>query len=248
MSPRIASHRTPVNPIASVSAADLERLLERLPAFARLGASDRRSLAGCATRRDLRRGEFVFRQGDVWPFVLVIAAGRLEWSMVSPEGRRQALFDLRPGKALWSHSLFDDGPMPADLEVMEPSVTFRWDRETIKPILERQPRAMWEVSAALVESMRMVREIVYGFAFHSVSQRLAQLLLSRYPLAEGQPAARDLTLDEMAAFVGSTPALVSRILYTFADKGCIRITRTEFEFVDRGKLERLASDGQEGSG
>ena len=59
---------------------------------------------------------------------------------------------------------------------------------------------------------------------------------------EGVPVARDMTLDDMAAVLGSTREMVCRLLYRFSDMGLVDITRTEFVFTDRAKLKRLADD------
>ena len=53
---------------------------------------------------------------------------------------------------------------------------------------------------------------------------------------------RDLTLDEMAAMVGTTRELVCKVFYRFADAEVIRINRTEFVFTNREKLEQLAGE------
>ncbi len=87
--------------------------------------------------------------------------------------------------------------------------------------------------------MRKVREVVYGFAFHPVAGRLANLLLNHYKPVEGQATPRDLTLDEMAHTVGSTRELVSKTLHQFAGEGMIKISRVEITFTDRKKLEQL---------
>ena len=49
-----------------------------------------------------------------------------------------------------------------------------------------------------------------------------------------------MTLDEMAAHIGSTREMVCRILQRFANQGLIEITRTEFSFTDREQLNLLA--------
>jgi hypothetical protein len=49
-----------------------------------------------------------------------------------------------------------------------------------------------------------------------------------------------MTLDEMASRVGTTREMVCRILYKFADKKWIDITRTEFRLVDPSGLQRMA--------
>ena len=93
--------------------------------------------------------------------------------------------------------------------------------------------------------MRKVRNIVYGFAFHKVSGRLAQLLLDFYQPSDGMSANRDLTLEEMANSIGTTKELVSRTLHRFAEEGMIEINRMQFVFTDRESLEILAGQDEE---
>lgn len=219
---------------------DLSERLAHAPVFSKLVAADRAELARFSRHRTYQKGEVICRQDEIWPNVIYVAAGRAEWAMLSPEGKRQVVFALSPGDVMWGHSLFDDLPMPAALEVMEACEAYLWPREIIVPVISRNCDAMWDVSRTLVWAMRRVREVVYGFAFHPVAGRLARLLLQHYRPVEGRPAPRDLTLDEMADTVGTTRELVSKTLHRFADEGLIRINRMEFVFTDRGRLEELA--------
>ncbi len=214
--------------------------LSKAPVFSKLTDHDRQKLVEHAVERKYKKDEYVCWQGEVWSRVAYIAAGRLEWAMLSPEGRRQVVFSLDPCEVVWGHSVVDGFPMPASLEVREDAVLYMWERETVLPILLRNAEAIWDVSQILVQYMRHVREVVYGFAFHPVAGRLARLLLNHYHPVDGQPAPRNLTLDQMADTVGTTRELVSRTLHRFADEGLIRVNRVEFAFLDREKLEGLA--------
>lgn len=210
------------------------------PVFSKLTPGDRAELAQIAVRKTYNKGEFICWQGDHWYKVLYLASGRLGWSMLSPDGKRQVVFRLGSRDVIWGHSLFDDKPMPASLEVMEDCEVFMWHKDQICPIVSRHVEAVWDITRELMSTMRQVREVVYGFAFHPVAGRLARLLLEHYHPVEGQPAPRDLTLDEMADTVGTTRELVSKTLHRFADDGMIQINRVQFVFTDRGQLEHLA--------
>ena len=214
--------------------------LSQAPVFSKLTERDRADLVAGAMERKYNKDEYVCWQGETWPYVAYIASGRLEWAMLSPEGRRQVVFALRPCEVVWGHSVVDGLAMPASLEVREDAVLYLWERETILPILFRNAEAAWDVSRILINYMRHVREVVYGFAFHPVAGRLARLLLTHYNPVDGKPAPRNLTLDQMADTVGTTRELVSRTLHRFADEGLIRVNRVEFAFLDRDKLENLA--------
>jgi len=130
--------------------------------------------------------------------------------------------------------------MPASLEVREDTVLYFWERDSILPVIQQNAQASWDVANILIQYMRNVREVVYGFAFHPVAGRLARLLLTHYNATDGQLAPRNLTLDQMADTVGTTRELVSRTLHRFANEGLIHVNRVEFAFLDRERLESLA--------
>ena len=219
--------------------------LSKAPVFSKLTEHERTDLAAVATEKKYGKDEYVCWQGEVWPYVAYIASGRLEWAMLSPEGRRQVVFALHPCDVVWGHSVVDGLSMPASLEVREDTVLYLWARDSILPIIHQNAQASWDVANILIQYMRNVREVVYGFAFHPVAGRLARLLLTHYNATDGQLAPRNLTLDQMADTVGTTRELVSRTLHRFADEGLIQISRMELAFLDREKLEFMAGGNEQ---
>lgn len=77
--------------------------------------------------------------------------------------------------------------------------------------------------------------------FQPVAARLAGLLIREYQEQSGDLADRSLTLDEMSVMIGTTPVMVCKILSRFADQGVIKVSRTEFEFIDWEELEKMAN-------
>jgi CRP-like cAMP-binding protein len=91
----------------------------------------------------------------------------------------------------------------------------------------------------MIRRMQRASAIVDDLAFQSVSGRLAHLLLDHFDSAGEQAVERSLTLDEMAVRIGTTREMVCRVLYRFADKKLINVTRTEFMLTNRPGLARL---------
>lgn len=60
-----------------------EQFLARLPLFAGLGAAELARLAGATARRELKRGEFLFRQGEQPTGFHVVVHGRIELRALS---------------------------------------------------------------------------------------------------------------------------------------------------------------------
>ena len=220
-------------------------LAERLsgdPVFNHLSERDRKDLASLAFEMRYSKGQFICLQDDVWKRALYLSAGKLNWVMIAPDGKRQVVFRVSPGSIVWGHSLFDDAPMPASIEAAEDCKVCMWDGEDILPIVSRNVDAVWAITHGLVRSMRAVRDVVYGFAFHPVAGRLASLLLKHYAPAEGQASARDLSLEEMAQMIGSTREVISKILHDFASDGLIEINRVEIKFNDCARLEKIFNE------
>jgi CRP-like cAMP-binding protein len=98
----------------------------------------------------------------------------------------------------------------------------------------------WELCRLMIQRMQRASAIVEGLAFQPVSGRLARLLLNDFISVGDAAITRHMTLDEMAARVGTTREMVCRALYRFADKKLIDVTRTEFVLTDKNGLAQVA--------
>jgi CRP-like cAMP-binding protein len=94
----------------------------------------------------------------------------------------------------------------------------------------------------MIQRMQRASAIVDDLAFQPVAGRLAHLLLDHFDTSGEQTIERSLTLDDMATRIGTTREMVCRVLYRFADKKLINVTRTEFVLTDRDGLSHLADD------
>jgi CRP-like cAMP-binding protein len=91
----------------------------------------------------------------------------------------------------------------------------------------------------MIYKMTRASEILEEMAFQPVAGRLAKLLMESGLKEKHGFIYRSLTLDEMAARIGSTREMVCRFLHRFADDKIIDITRTEYRIVDHDRLNEL---------
>ncbi len=196
-------------------------------------------LARLATVRKFAPGEYCCHQGDLWPYVIFLVDGAMQWTMLSIGGREHVLFTLSPDEVFWGHSIFDDQPMPASLMARQISITYRWHRDVIVPFLYRYPETLWELAGVLTSNMRKAREIIYGLAFQPVAARMATLLLDRFSDPDDKSVQRDLTLSAIASRVAASPEVVCRILHQFQSDGLLEVTRATITLFDREALEDL---------
>ena len=105
------------------------------------------------------------------------------------------------------------------------------------PIFLRNGPMSWELTCLMVSHMLLASEIVEGLAFQPVAGRLDGWLLDRYRDAVGDYVSRDMTLEEIAAQIGTAREMVCRVLYRFAEEGAVEINRTEFMISNSAILE-----------
>lgn len=209
---------------------NLPDLFKKNPVFAAFALSDLNDLARLVSRRSYQRNEKVILYGDVWPYLFLVGQGSIDAVKESGEGRTLMVSTFLAGDIFWGLAFFqEDSPMPVTLEAREDTLLYLWSRVSILPILTRNGEASWELCRLMAGRMQRASEILEGLAFQ--------------PVAGDAAISRHLTLDEMAARIGSTREMVCRALYGFSDKKLIEVTRTEFVLTDRAGLSRLVERG-----
>lgn len=142
------------------------------------------------------------------------------------------------GEEFWSHTIFDGEPMPSTLEAAQESVIYQWDGEDVLRILFENSESVRALLQRQVKLIRKRRETISDLAFQPVTSRLAKLILEQVPALENS-AQRDLTLDQIASMVASSPEVVCRTLYHLQREGFLQVTRASITLHDRAALERL---------
>jgi CRP-like cAMP-binding protein len=209
--------------------------------FSNLPPMDLTRLAENSVVKEYKTDDALTRAGEIWPYLFLIADGKVNAIKDSIEGRSLVVAELEKGDIFWGLAFFlDNTQNPVTLQFTCPSTAFLWQKERILPLMLERGRLTWDLSQLMVVRMLHASQVIEELAFTPVAGRLARLLLDFPGKGESGPISRSLTLEEMAARIGSTREVVCRFLQRFADAGMIRITRTEFEITDGGKLTNVA--------
>jgi CRP/FNR family transcriptional regulator len=217
---------------------ELLALLENAEVLGKIANAQKQQLVSLAIRRVLKRDEALYWQGDLWRNVLLIASGSLRSVIHSTDGRSYVVSTWEKRDEFWSHSLFDGEPMPSTLEAVQESIVYQWDGEEVLRILFGNSDAMRALLRRQIKMIRKRRETIADLAFQPVTGRLAKLLLEQVPVSENS-AQRDLTLDQIASRVATSPEVVCRALYQLQRDGLLQVTRASITLHDRAALERL---------
>ncbi|MBW6472003.1 MAG: Crp/Fnr family transcriptional regulator [Anaerolineaceae bacterium] len=224
---------------------DFALLFDQNPVFAALSEDKKDLVMKEAISKQFSKGQFVTLDGDIWPYMFLITKGRIHAIKSSMEGRSLVVTTFDAGDIFWGLAFFyETMPMLVSLEVAENTSIMLWSARSLIPILKSEGTAAWELSRLMVYKMMRASEILEEMTFQPVAGRLAKLLMDTVRDQEHEPVTRSLTLDEMAARIGSTREMVCRFLHRFADDGIIDITRTEFRVMDTKRLTKVATNSK----
>ncbi|MES0359594.1 MAG: Crp/Fnr family transcriptional regulator [Anaerolineales bacterium] len=218
----------------------MERFSDHL-LFSGLPQATLKQLADKAITKTYTSQEIIVYQEDVWPYLFFVDQGKIHATKESLEGRAFIATTLIPGDIFWGLAFFiDEAPMPVMLQANSDAVIYRWSRDYLVPMIKANGVMSWNLCQIMIKRMQLASDIVEDLAFQPIMGRLAGLLIDLSGDADGEFIARELTLEEMAARIGTTREMVCRHLYRFAEKGAIQINRTELKIVDRELLQNQA--------
>ena len=200
------------------------KLIPETSVFSVLSKDELVSLIQLAKHRNLSKGDYLVRQGDEWPHLFLIEEGAIVAEKDSVDGRTFVAGTFKKGDVFWGITFFlERVGMPAGLQAFEDTSLLQWSKSQIMPIIERNGLFSWELSKLAVSRILYASEILESMTFHPIGVRLARLLMGISGNENQISIERNLTLDEMAARIGSTREMVCRLLYKFSDEGLIKI-------------------------
>ena len=221
---------------------DIKSQLKQVSIFSSLKEEEIIEVFQNATSRKYLKGEYVTHKGDKWPYLLLVISGEFIAAKESGQGRFFNIETFKPNSIFWGLSLFELGkPNPVSIQSSKDGILLFWHKDQFQQIISSHTTVAWKVIGLLAKKMERVGEIVEELAFRPLTSRLANLLLKQLGDSKDGRISRILTLDEMAARIGSTREMVCKILYQFSDLGVIEVQRTELKIIDRLELENIES-------
>ena len=183
----------------------LPELVAQSPVFSHLKSQELARLSQLARSREYQKGEWIAHYGDDWPYLFVVESGTVTAVKESEDGRTLIIMALGPGEIFWGAAFFQrERPTWQPWSPKNPAASTCGPTKSCVLLSIHMPRFPGSWQRLLVRRMQRASDIVEELAFQPVAGRLAKFLLSRFGESAGERVTRNLTLDEMAAHIGST--------------------------------------------
>ena len=215
-----------------------ETFLASLPLFKELGAATLARLAAGTTRRPLKRGEALFRQGEPATGMYVVVHGEIKLSASTPARGRRLTGIVGPGQSFGDPVMFLERRTLVTAQAAGDALVLHLLKEAVFAELERNPRFARRMIAGLSQRVEsLVRELDRQ-SVASGTERLVAFLLQHDRGETGLVLTLPAAKAEIASQLNLTPEHFSRILHDLAQTGVLQIRGRRITVPDTDRLRR----------
>lgn len=212
--------------------------LKRLCYFEGCSPSELQWIKQYVLTKEVKEGQVVARQGDPSETLYFVVSGAVKVYKTSVDGKEQILHIAQKGESFGDIGIFDNGPAPASMAALTPTLLYQVRKNDLHAILRKCPTVAMNALRALAERVRRDSRLVEELSFGQVMNRVARLLL-KYMEWETGSGIR-LTQQDMANMVGSSREMVNKSLRYMEDREALRTTRKGIQIINRRILENIA--------
>jgi CRP-like cAMP-binding protein len=150
---------------------------------------------------------------------------------------------LYPTDFFGEMSLLDGMPRSANVITQEPSEVLTIYRDHFLNIIEKSPKILLKMTAALSKRLRKANELIHSLAFFDVYGKVARVLLNLSAergrvTDQGTVIDMRLTQQELAELAGMTRETMARTLRDFQQAGCLRVESGIITILEIDMLRR----------
>jgi len=228
--------------------ADTGTFLIHCPAFNCARAASLRDLAQAATERSYQPGETIYDEGEDWPYLALVRAGKVIYTLLSPDGKTQSLGERLPLDALNETGTFDGGGATTRAEALTACTLVLLPTEAVNHAARGDADLALGFLRDASQARRRSIETIADLAFAHVLQRVAKFLLTYAPattgMARGLSGVENLSQAQIAQAAGTVRDMAARALLRLKNAGAVELDRGRVRAMERQRLEAFASNVQ----
>jgi CRP/FNR family transcriptional regulator, cyclic AMP receptor protein len=218
--------------------------------FLHLPEAERAELLSSASRRELNKGELIFKVGDPTTHVYVLESGRAKVYHPSPGGKEVLLWFCFPWELFGLAEAGHGERRQATAQLCERSTLVSIPCEDFQAFVRTHPAAALLVIDLLSLRVRSLGNTLQELVASDVTARVI-MLLTRLSACYGKTADGEVCLDldvtqqELADMVGATRQTVSSTLSMLKRSGVIHFKNRRICIPSEALLMRMAAGTRE---
>jgi CRP/FNR family transcriptional regulator len=218
-----------------INAQQFERIVRALPILEHAEPGLLREFQDIAFFTRIPAGRDVFIEGDHVDAIALLISGVVRVYKIGETGREITLYRFGNGESciLTANAILSQKNFPAVATVEKEAEAVMIPADTFRDWVRRYDLWREFVFELLSQRLSSVMAIVEEVAFRRMDARLASILAERGRRSD----LIHMTHQEIAAELGSSREVISRILEDFSAQGMVEISRGSIKIMDREALQ-----------
>jgi len=201
-------------------------------------------LNGRKTTHEYRRGQVIFYEGNPSLAIYCLHSGMVKLFKTGKSGEEFVIRLLGPGEIIGFRALLANEPFAATAQAVNDTQICIISKEDFLDVLGLSAELSFNILAKLAVDLRISEEQCLSRAQETVKQRTARMLLQFLETSSeysdnNSKIYLPLLRSEMAQVVGTTPETFSRTLRGLAQKGILKLTRSDISVTNVDKLRAI---------
>jgi len=195
-------------------------------------------IVNLAVKKDFKRGETVFFEGDPGEGFYMVATGKVKIFKTSISGKEQILHIFSRGEPFGEVPVFHGQPFPANATALEKTSLIFFPRKRFVELVHTMPSLVMSMLAVLSMRLRRFANQIENLSLKEVPARLAGYLI--YLSGEQNNPDKvvlEISKGQLASLLGTIPETLSRIFAKMSEEGLIKVNGKEIDLLDRDGLE-----------
>ena len=181
----------------------------------------------------------IFWEGDVETHLFYLQYGWLKVIKTALDGHEQVLRYLGPGEIFNEIGVFTRRPNPASAIALEEAGIWRIPRHALKQVLFSHPHTALQILENMADRFIDLTALTADLSRLTVEARLAKYWLEQ--ANDGViPRHRWSTLTELAAYLGTVPDVLSRVIRELTKAGLVEMDKQQIRILDPKELAKRA--------
>ncbi len=213
--------------------------LHDIPLFSGMDKTSFRSFCLLSGKVSLKRGDYLFKQGDPADTIYIVKAGSLKMVRVTEDGEEIILQIVASQEVIGENALFrKDALQPTSAIAIEDSKVCILNRETFEKIIEANPQLAFQIIENLGNRLYNLWNQMAEFNIQTTREKLLNLFIQLAKqhgkkCDKGTLVDLKLTQQELASMVGASRAMVSQVLKELQANGSINRDKKKYILKDR---------------
>jgi CRP-like cAMP-binding protein len=215
--------------------------------FKGLNQKDKETLANHHTLTVLKKGQFLFKEGDKSRGLICLVSGKAKVFKDGVGGRGQILKMVRQQGFIGYKGLFSDNPWSVSAIAIEDSSIITFEKSSLVRLLKKNPELALKLIKVISDELWFANNRIVSLTQKHIRGRLAESLLilrDTYGFeADGNTLRVSMSREDIANLSNMTTSNAIRTLSNLNSEGIIEIKGRRISILDNNYLEHISELG-----